>query len=229
MRPKRLNPLMARLESGQAAVGIWTAAYSTPRIAKVVARSGADFIVADIEHDLLDHSALQRFLLQTSDFGSRFAPGLAPAVLVKLGHRAGWEPRYEIASTLRSGPAMGIWIPFVESRQQLEAAISAVRHNEAHAHAGLNLPAERRDLWPLNPDAEYLVVGIIESAEGAQNAEAIIATPGLSAMEIVHLPDDDTKRIRDLCHRHSVIAAATVRPEDVGAMLDAGYRLVAIG
>lgn len=229
MTSKRLNPLIARLEAGQPAVGVWTAAYSAPRVAKVIATSGADFIVADIEHDVLDPGMLQRFLLQASDFGVRFAPGPAPAVFIKLGHRAGWEPRYEIASALRVGPAMGIWIPFVENRRQLEAAISAVRHNEAHAHAGLNLPVERRDVWPLNPEGEYLVVGMIESEEGARNAEEIVATPGLSALEIVHLPKDDTDRILQLCHRHGVLPAITVRPSEVAARLAEGYRLISVG
>jgi hypothetical protein len=48
-------------------------------------------------------------------------------VLVKLAHRAGWDSRYEIAESLKIGPAMGIWIPFVESAADLARAISAVR------------------------------------------------------------------------------------------------------
>src|ERR1700684_2564500 len=93
----RVNPLISRLEAGGVAVGVWTAAYGAARIAKVIATSGADFIVADLEHDLLDYGAVQRFLLQISDFGARYASGRTAAPLIKLAHRAGWNPRYEIA------------------------------------------------------------------------------------------------------------------------------------
>lgn len=226
---KRLNPLIAKLETGQAAVGVWTAAYGASRIAKTVATSGADFIVADVEHDLLDFNVLQRFLLQVADFGQRYATGPAPAVLVKLGHRAGWEPRYEIAESLKIGPAMGIWVPFVEGRAQLESAISAVRRNEANALAGLNLPVERRDVWPLNPDGEYFVVGMIESEAGVRNAEEIVRTPGLAALEVVHMPESDTERILQLCLEHGVLPAVTCGPDEVEAKLDAGYKLISVG
>lgn len=66
-------------------------------------------------------------------------------VLVKIATRATWDPRYEIAETLKVGPAAGVWIPFVESRADLERAVSAVRNAESSALGGFNIPRERRD------------------------------------------------------------------------------------
>src|SRR3989304_5464666 len=125
----RVNRLISILETGAPAVGVWTGATAAPRISKVLATSDVDFIVADVEHEVYDFPTLRRFLLQIEDFSRRYRAESreAPTVLVKLAHRAGWDPRYEIAESLKVGPAMGVWIPFVESASDLELAISAGR------------------------------------------------------------------------------------------------------
>lgn len=227
----RLNPLIRLLESGRPAIGVWTGAIAAPRIAKALATSDVDFIVADVEHDLYDFPTLQRFLLAVQDFSRRYRtePRDAPAVLVKLAHRAGWDPRYEIAETLKVGPAAGVWIPFVESRADLERAIAAVRGAETSAMGGLNIPRDRRDVWPLNPRGELIVVAMIESDEGARHAEEIVSTPGVTAIQPVHLSAADTAKVLKLCRDRKVIAATDAGPADVKARVDEGYRLISVG
>jgi hypothetical protein len=97
------NGLVRLLAAGKPAVGVWTGATGAPRIAKVLGTSDADFIVADIEHEIYDFNSLHRFVLQIQDFSLRYrtAPRATPGVIVKLGHRAGWDPRFEIAETMR--------------------------------------------------------------------------------------------------------------------------------
>jgi len=228
---ERINPLIALLEAGRPAIGVWTGALSAPRVAKVLATSDADFIVADVEHDIYDFSMLHRFLLEVQDFSRRYRtePRVAPVVLVKLANRATWDPRYEIAESLKVGPAMGIWIPIVESRAELERAVSAVRGAETAALAGLNIPKERRDVWPLNPKGELLVVAMIETEEGVRHAREIVATPGLSALETVHIPDADAERILKMCRERGVVAATDATPGDIKAKIDAGYKLISVG
>jgi len=231
MAEDRMNRLISILESGKPAIGVWTGALSAPRIAKVLATSDADFIVADVEHDIYDFSMLHRFLLEVQDFSNRYRtePRVAPVVLVKLANRATWDPRYEIAESLKVGPAMGVWIPMVESRVDLERAISAVRGAETSALAGLNIPKERRDVWPLNPKGELLVVAMIETEEGVRHAQEIVETPGISAIETVHIPDADAGRILKMCREHQVISATNATPEDIKAKIDAGYKLISVG
>lgn len=228
---ERTNRLIAILESGKPAIGVWTGALSAPRIAKVLATSDADFIVADVEHDLYDFNMLHRFLLEVQDFSNRYRtePRAAPVVLVKLANRATWDPRYEIAESLKAGPAMGVWIPMVESRADLERAISAVRGAETSALAGLNIPKERRDVWPLNPKGELLVVAMIETEEGVRHAQEIVETPGVGAIETVHIPDADAARILKMCLEHKVVTAADATPEDIKSKIGAGYRLISVG
>jgi 2-keto-3-deoxy-L-rhamnonate aldolase RhmA len=228
---QRANPLIARLAAGRPALGVWTAASAAPRIAKVLATSGADFIVADVEHDVYDFASLRTFLLGVQDFARRYGSGggAPPSVIVKLGHRAGWDGRFEIAETLKLGPVAGIWVPFVESRADLERVISAVRGAETSALAGLNIPRERRDVWPLDPQGELIVVAMIESEAGARRAEEIVATPGVTAIEPVHLSAADTARVVALCKAKNVIAATNAGPDDVTARLAEGYRLISVG
>lgn len=228
---ERVNRLISILESGKPAIGVWTGALSAPRIAKVLATSDADFIVADVEHDIYDFGMLHRFLLEVQDFSNRYRtePRVAPVVLVKLANRATWDPRYEIAESLKVGPAMGVWIPMVESRADLERAISAVRNAETSAMAGINIPKERRDVWPLNPKGELLVVAMIETEEGVRHAQEIVEAPGVSTIETVHIPAADAERILKMCKEHGVIAAIDASPEDVQARMDAGYKLISVG
>ncbi len=227
----RANRLIAQLESGKPVVGVWTGALSAPRIAKVLATSDADYIVADVEHDIYDFNALHRFLLEIQDFSNRFRTEarVPPVVLVKLANRGTWDPRYEIAESLKVGPAMGIWLPMVESRADVERAVSAIRGAETSAMSGLNIPREHRDVWPLNPKGELLLVAMIETEEGVRHAREIVETPGLSAVETVHIPEADAARILEMCRQRKVVSAVDTNPADVKARLDAGYRMVSVG
>jgi 4-hydroxy-2-oxoheptanedioate aldolase len=227
----RVNPLIALFEAGRPAIGVWTGALAAPRIAKVLATSDVDFIVADVEHDVFDVPALHRFLLEVQDFSNRYRtePRQAPAVIVKLGNRATFDPRYEIAETLKIGPVMGIWVPFVENRGDLERVVSAVRGAETSALEGLRIPRDRADVWPLNPKGELLVVAMIETEEGVRHAQEIVDTPGISAVETVHIPDADAARILKMCLAKGVIPAIETDAAGVKAKADAGYKLIALG
>jgi 2-keto-3-deoxy-L-rhamnonate aldolase RhmA len=228
---ERVNRLISILETGAPAVGVWTGATAAPRISKVLATSDVDFIVADVEHEVYDFPTLRRFLLEIDDFSRRYRaePRDAPTVLVKLAHRAGWDPRYEIAESLKVGPAMGVWIPFVESAEDLEQAISAVRRAETSGLGGLNIPRERREPWPQNPSGELFVVAMIESAKGVENAREIAGVAGLGAIEPVHLSEEDTRRIVGFCKEKGVFLATEAEPEQVAAKIAEGYRLIHLG
>jgi len=227
----RVNPLIAAFEAGRPVIGVWTGALAAPRIAKVLATSDVDFIVADVEHDLMDFPALHRFLLEVQDFSNRYRtePRQAPAVIVKIGNRATFDPRYEIAETLKTGPVMGVWVPFVENRADLERVISAVRGAETSALEGLRIPRDRADVWPLNPKGELLVVAMIETEEGVRHAQEIVETPGVSAVETVHIADADAARILKMCLAKGVVPAIETDAASVKEKADAGYKLIALG
>jgi 2-keto-3-deoxy-L-rhamnonate aldolase RhmA len=227
------NNLVSLLAAGKPAIGVWTGALSAPRIAKVLATSDADFIVADVEHDIYDFAMLHRFLLEVQDFHHRFRtqPRPAPAVLIKLAHRGGWDPRYEIAESLKVGPASGVWVPMVESRAEMERIISTFEHAEQSGMEGMNLrtAAGESPLWPASPKGQLMVVAMIETEAGVKHAKEIIETPGLAAVHTVHISDADAAAILQLCLARKVIAGTDANPNNVKAKLDAGYKLISLG
>jgi len=228
---ERANRLIAKLESGKIVFGILGGAMAAPRIAKVLGTSDLDFILADLEHEVRDYRELRHFVLGINDFNERFREKVseAPSVLVKLGNRAGWDARYEVAEVLKIAPTMGVCIPFVESRADLEKVISAVRNAETSALAGMNVPKEVRQPWPLDPKGELLVVAMIESEEGARHAREIVETPGVGVVWAVHVSDEDSIRILKLCKERGVIAATEANSEDYQAKVEAGYRMIILG
>ena len=227
------NNLVSLLAAGKPAIGVWTGALSAPRIAKVLATSDVDFIVADVEHDIYDFPMLHRFLLEVQDFHLRFRtqPRPSPAVLIKLGHRGGWDPRYEIAESLKMGPASGVWVPMVESRAEMERIISTFEHAEHSAMEGLNfrsVPGES-PLWPRSPNGQLMVVAMIETEAGVKHAREIIEPPGLAAVHTVHISEADAAHILKLCLERRIIAGTNASPDNIKAKLDAGYKLISLG
>lgn len=227
----RANQLIAKLETGKPVIGILAGAIAAPRIAKVLGTSDLDFILADLEHEVYDFKKLRHFVLSVNDFNQRYRGEAkpAPSVLVKLGHRAGWDARYEVAEVLKVAPTVGICVPFVESRADLEKIISAVRQAETSALAGMNVPKKIREPWPLDPNGELFVVAMIESEEGVSHAQEIVATPGVGAIWAVHVPDEDMKRILKMCKETGVMALTEASPEDVKTKVDDGYRMILLG
>ena len=230
------NNIVALLAAGKPAIGVWTGAIPAPRIARVLATSDADFIVADLEHDIYDFNALHSFLLEIADFHHRYRTGTRamPNVLVKLAHRGAWDPRYEISEVMRVGPAAGIWVPIVESRAETERIVSTFNQAEQSALEGYNIPGQGghtgvSPLWPVNPRGQLMVVVMIETDEGVRHAEEIISTPGVAAVHAVHLSEPDNDKVLKLCQRYHVVPAIDATPETVKARVDAGWRLISLG
>lgn len=70
---------------------------------------------------------------------------------------------------------------------------------------------------------------MIETEAGVRHAQEIVETPGVSAIETVHIPAADAERILKMCREHGVIPAIDASPEDVKARMDAGYKLISVG
>ncbi|MFC2170038.1 aldolase/citrate lyase family protein [Acidobacteriota bacterium] len=228
---ERANRLINKLETGQPVIGVLAGAMAAPRIAKVLGTSDVDFILADLEHEVHDYQTLRNFVLGLEDFSQRFRAEArpAPSVLVKLGHRAGWDARYEVAEVLKIAPAAGICVPFVESRADLEKVISAVRHVETTALAGMNVPEEIREPWPLDPKGELFVVAMIESEEGVRHAREIVETPGVGAIWAVHVSDEALASILKMCKETGVKVLIGASPEDIKSKVEAGYQMLIVG
>lgn len=180
----RLNPLVARLQSGQAAL------------------SGIDWMFIDMEHGpyLLD-----RLQATLEDLGRKKKPDgqfqMAPIVRIPL--EGDEDFRFAVKQVLDMG-AMGVVFPHIENRAQAVEAIRSMRYppqrgakspepagkrgwgpGRAAAYWGLpvnDYAFQRADVWPLNPNGELFAMIMIETAEGVKNIDDIIKVPGIGAI-----------------------------------------------
>ena len=135
---------------------------------------------------------------------------------------------------MRVGPAVGVWVPIVESGAEMQRIVSTFGQSEQTALEGLSVPGQGghtgvSPLWPLNPKGQLMVVAMIETDEGVRHAEEIVSTPGVAAVHAVHLSDADTNRVLELCRKHHVVGAIDATPDDVKAKVAAGWRLISVG
>ncbi|TXN29978.1 HpcH/HpaI aldolase family protein [Lacisediminihabitans profunda] len=144
---------------------------------ELIAIAGFDFIVIDLEHSPMDLETASRHI------GVARALGVSSVVRVP-GLAGGWVQR------ILDAGAEGIMLPHVDTVEQAEAGVRAVRF-EPWGLRGVGSTSRAGD-WGLMPQTEYLRFGQeevvfmpqIESGEGAANAAAIAAVRGVDALFI---------------------------------------------
>lgn len=214
------------------ALGTFVKLPSTETI-ELLAIAGFDFIVIDLEHSPLDLETAFRHI------GTAQHLGVATVVRVP-GAAGGW-----IGRILDAG-AEGIMLPHVDTVEQAEAGIQAIRF-EPWGLRGVGATS-RAGGWASLPREEYIRFGQeevvfmpqIESGEGARNAAAIAAIEGVDALFIgtndmsanVGKPESDPEMVELVA---GVIAAGAAAGKPVGnpagttaaavqAAVDQGYR-----
>ena len=179
----RLNPLIEKLEQDQAAI------------------SGVDWQFIDMEHGPYLIDRLQTILQGLREDGAT-RPRLAP--IVRIPMEGDENVRFATKQVLDSG-AFGVVFPRVETAEQAERAVRAMRYPPQRGEAspepagrrgwgpgraarywGLAVAdyARRADVWPLDPEGELFAMIMIESVEGVRNIDEIVRVPGIGAIFI---------------------------------------------
>ena len=159
-----------------------------------------DFIIYDLEHDPLDVVGLSQFLRALLDPARIAAEGVRATkpVIVRIPPN-GREIQYNqwmVKQILDTGVA-GLMFPHIETPEQALNAVRAVRFPQppdapntepegmrgvsnaiAARYWGVGARAyERRaDVWGLQPDAQMLLIFIIENRQGVENVRDIART-----------------------------------------------------
>jgi 2-keto-3-deoxy-L-rhamnonate aldolase RhmA len=173
MRP---NATKEKLRRGELAVGMMLLG-ADPHVVGVLAATGYDFVMFDMEHTSLSFERLER-LVHAAD-----AAGITPMTRVSSGSRS------DILRALETG-VRGLMVPMVESTAAAAEAARFARY----------APEGERGVYFLGYPSSYggrtlaehfaatndalLLIAQIESAAGAQNAAAIAATPGIDMLFI---------------------------------------------
>jgi 4-hydroxy-2-oxoheptanedioate aldolase len=200
----RANPVIRLLEQGKPAFSIWANYIGVGKDyhAAVTLQNNRnyDFILYDLEHDPLDVEGLSQFLRALLDPAAIATHGVSATkpVIVRIppNGREIHQNQWMVKQILDTGVA-GLMFPHIETPEQALNALKAVRYPQpasapnvepeglrgasnaiAARYWGMSSREyERRsDVWGLSPDADMLIILIIENKLGVDNVRDIART-----------------------------------------------------
>jgi 2-keto-3-deoxy-L-rhamnonate aldolase RhmA len=231
--------LKAKLHTQGHAFGTMIMEFFSPGMPAVIAATGAEFALWDMEHTGAGLETMKAMIA-----GSR-GISLPPLVRVPRGEY------HFIARALDIG-AHGIMVPMVGSAAEA-AAIAAASHYPPAGRRGAGFGVAHDDYKLAPPpeamakaDARTLMIAQIETVEGLNEVEAIAATPGIDVVWLGHFdlsnfmgipaqfkhPDfiAAARRIADAARAHGkiagILATDTAWAEEYWGY---GYRMLAYG
>jgi 2-keto-3-deoxy-L-rhamnonate aldolase RhmA len=216
-------------------IGYWIGSDNPPATERI-ARLGYDYIVLDAQHGLLGYRGMLDNLM-----------AIAAARAVGLV-RVEANDATPIGKALDAG-AVGVIVPLINSAADAAAAVAASRYPPVGTRSyGPTRSGLRIGPNPADADATVLVLGMIETARGLADVEAIAATPGLDGLFIG--PSDLTLgvggaypgdpaaavafdaalvRIRTACETAGIVAGSySPSGADAASRLGAGFSFVTV-
>jgi 2-dehydro-3-deoxyglucarate aldolase/4-hydroxy-2-oxoheptanedioate aldolase len=236
MHAMNRNPVKARLEKGGVAVGTYVAEFYTAGLPGIIAATGADFVIFDYEHSGWATETLRTQIALTRGVG-----------MVPIVNPPG--ERYEREGLLLDLGALGLMIPHVDTAEQAQAIVGATRYPPAGrrggsfgiAHDGYRTGVVRETVTDANDSV--LIIVKLESRRAIDNAEAILAVPGVDVALVSgfdlsldmglmgHLDHPDLaaagQKVLALCRRLGKVAGCPAYDADTARRLVAeGYRFI---
>ena len=168
------NTLKQLLKSGGTAIGTMVCDTRTPAIARALAVAGFDYFILDTEHG--------SFSLETVSDMMQMArlEGITPLVRVP-------DFSYPFIARAMDAGAMGVMVPRVKTRAQVEQIVAAVKYPPMGERGMMNARTntEYRGMtigdYGTRANAETMVVVQIETREAVDDIDAILAVPGVDA------------------------------------------------
>lgn len=169
------NPVKTLLRQGKKAAGAWVQTGS-PLSAEIMAAAGFDFIILDLEHGPGDNMTL---LHMCQALGGTDA---VPFV------RATWNDFVQIKRILDAG-AYGVLVPYVNTRQEAEAAVRACKYPPEGIRGVAGSPravgyGSNRGDYLGRANEEILILTAVETEDAVNNLDNILTVPGLDAIFI---------------------------------------------
>jgi 4-hydroxy-2-oxoheptanedioate aldolase len=168
----RQNLALKKWRSGAQSVGGWLSLGSV-HVAEMMTHAGFDWLVVDLQHGLTDYTHLTQMLpaISTSD--------TTPLVRVTENRAA------EIYKVLDVG-AMGVIVPMVNNREEAAHAVAATKYPpQGHRSFGpIRGALYGGQGYATEANDQIACIVMIETAQGIENLESIVATPGLGGVYI---------------------------------------------
>jgi len=233
----QLNRLRQLWREGRCTLGA-IATVPSVQIVQVMARSGLDWIIIDMEHGPIDLAAAHAMIAATS--GTPLVP------LVRVATGAAWH-----AKTPLDLGAMGICFPMTTRRADAEAAVRAVRYPPEGErlwgpfYAPLRWKVSMRDYLD-RANEEVLAIGTIEHIDAVDTVADVVATQGLDLVFIgpgdlattmgLKGKADDPAVVTAISKLESIVLQSPVHlggvahtADQANAMIARGYKALVMG
>ena len=168
----RKNAIKVKMARGECTTNGWCA-FGSSYSAELMGHAGFDSVTVDLQHGMFDFTQALTILQALSS---------TPAVPIV---RAPWNDTAIIMHLLDAG-AYGVICPMINNREEAERLVAACRY----APAGMRSYGPARGLLYGGPDYfdhandEIVVFAMIETQDGINNLDDILATPGLDGVYV---------------------------------------------
>jgi len=230
--------IRAKMRTG-ATIGAWMQIPS-PEVAEIMGHAGYDWVAVDMEHGLFTRTGLAD-VCRAIELG-----GCVPFA------RVAEATKNEIKGALEAG-AQGLIFPMIESRAQLDNAISWALYPDRGGSRGVgfcraNLYGKKLAAYREATAGDLILVAQIEHIRALEELPLILAHPRLDAIMVgpydlsgsmgltgcFDHPDfiAAMRRIQDACSRHGAnmgVHVVNPNPAELAERVQQGYRFIAYG
>jgi 2-keto-3-deoxy-L-rhamnonate aldolase RhmA len=173
-----MNPVKQKLKRGETAYGLMVLEFFTPGIASMLAGSGAEFVLFDMEHGRCDIGLVAEMIALCR------GTGIVPMARVPDASLA------PLSRVLDLG-ARGVMVPRVRNRQQLTEILSQLKYApEGNRGVALGITHDQfRSGGPASlasANDDILTIALLETAEAFEDLDGIISVPGLDVAWMGH-------------------------------------------
>ena len=231
-----------------------------------VGDSDYDMTIVEMEHQGFDFNDLRtmlQFLMNRKKVVEKGSLQADPAPFVRIPPNTGERNQWVIKQALDAG-GYGGGLPHMDTVEDARAAVKAARYPQVPGVADFEPAGERgwwyriaprywgltpaeyydaADLWPLDPDGNMLLIGLIEDPVGVKNVRDILrevkgigalwAGPGDMSVAMGYKgnaghPDVQAilLTILDACKEFGVPCATGCTAEEVPMRLEQGFRII---
>lgn len=230
------NPLKTKLQNNQLTIGSWITFGST-NIAEIMAQAGFEWLTVDMEHSVITIDVAQK-LIQVID-------GCGVVPLVRVG-----ENNPNLIKRVMDAGAYGVIVPMVNTRDQAEAAVNAVKYPPIGTR-GVGLARAQGygfdfDDYAATVNDESVVIVQVEHIDSVNNLEDILSVDGVDGCIIgpydlsgsLGVPGNFThpdvlaalKKVEEICEKMNVpLGMHVIEPEHglVVENVEKGYTFIA--
>lgn len=168
------NPLRLKLEAGETIYGTMSQDSRSPSISLIMEQAGCDFMFFDMEHGPNDISVVTDMV--------KVARGTKVVPLVRVP-----DDQYHLMARVLDAGAMGIMVPRVETREQVERIIENT-HYPPIGVRGCSVPKGHndfipQDVWEFTEQAnkEPIIILQIEREKAIENIDELLSVDGVDA------------------------------------------------